>query len=63
MEYQPFNNNLDLNELLQNVGDGLEQGRLCFMQQSKKTENAIIYFIFRKSLNWIQERVFAEDVH
>ncbi|KAL7019165.1 hypothetical protein ACKWTF_011024 [Chironomus riparius] len=24
LEYQPFNNNLDLNELLQNVGDGLE---------------------------------------
>ncbi|XP_070505662.1 heat shock factor protein isoform X2 [Chironomus tepperi] len=28
MEYQPFNNNLDLNELLQNVGDGLEQEKV-----------------------------------
>lgn len=25
-DYQPFNNNLDLNDLLQNVGDGLDGG-------------------------------------
>jgi hypothetical protein len=38
LEYQPFNNNLDLNELLQNVGDGLEPGKYKSYNSSKNSK-------------------------